>query len=275
MTLDSKHIAFLAVGLLLSALICFADFRGDPSVPFLMVYFIPVLWMSWTVSWWAAMAIACLNGLAWIALTIFVRSKGGPSWPPIWDGFRGVMYLGVSCMLCIFQRLVELEKKLATEDPLTGLGNRRAFFAGARREISHARRHRQPLTVALVDVDDFKQINDRWGHLQGDKVLLWIGKTLRSQLRSEDILARVGGDELAILLSDGTAQSARVVMEKIHDSIQKSVYELGVSVSVSIGVATFHPVPETVEDMLQAADRQMYRVKQKGKNNLEYALLTC
>jgi diguanylate cyclase (GGDEF)-like protein len=263
----------IAIGLLLSALICFAEYRGDPSVPFLMVYFIPVLWMNWTVGWRAAMAIACLNVLAWIVITDFVRSHGVPSLPPMWSGFRALMYLGVSSMLCTFQRLADAEKKWGYEDPLTGLPNRRAFFAGAEREISRARHHEQPLTVALVDVDDFKKINDRWGHDQGDKVLLWVGKTLRSHLRSADLLARLGGDELAILLSDIPAAGARAVMEKVHDSLQESIRELGIAVSVSIGVVTFRPVLSSVEDMLRAADRQMYRVKQNGKNSLEYEVI--
>lgn len=270
---DHKRIALMAAGIAMSALIVFADYRSGPSIPFLMVYFIPVIWVNWTVGWRPAMAIACLNVLLWVVVNNLLPSHS-PSWPPIWNVFRGMMYLSVSYMLCTLKRLADLEKKWALEDPLTGLANRRAFFQYAEREISRARRYGQSLTVALLDVDDFKQINDRWGHDQGDKVLIWIGKTLQSNLRSSDLLARLGGDELAVLLSDNAVGSAQAVMEKVHRSLQQSSQELGLAVSVSIGVATFHSVPATIDDMLRAADRQMYRVKQKGKNNLEYEVLT-
>jgi len=270
---DSKTFAYLTVGLLLTAAICVVDYVSGPSIPFLMVHFIPVIWITWTVGWEAAMAMAFLNALAWILLATFTRSTHASSWPPMWNIFRALMFLAIAYTLCMFKRLADLERKWAFEDPLTGLANRRAFFRWAQREISRARRRGESLTVALLDVDDFKKINDRWGHPQGDKVLIWIGKLLRSHLRSADMLARLGGDELVILLSNNTAGSAHAVMEKIRQSLLDSSRELGMPVSVSIGVVTFDRVPQSIETILQAADRQMYQVKQNAKNNVGYEVL--
>jgi diguanylate cyclase (GGDEF)-like protein len=270
LNLSRKQTTYAAGGILLSALICVAEWRLGPSVPFLTMYFIPVIWTNWMVGWEAALAIACLDVLVWTLIFHFEPSRHPSAWPPAWNWVRGIVFLTVAYMLSTFKRMADLERKWAFEDPLTGVANRRAFFHWATQEISRARRSGHPLTLALVDVDDFKHINDRWGHAHGDKVLVWIAKTFQSHLRSSDLLARLGGDELVILLREDAATGAQAVMQKVHGALQAASRELGVAVSVSIGVATFETAPPTVEDMLRAADRQMYHVKQKGKNNLEY-----
>jgi diguanylate cyclase (GGDEF)-like protein len=148
-------------------------------------------------------------------------------------------------------------------DPLTEIYNRRSLDQIAGRFISHARRRQAPLTFLMVDVNKFKQINTRFGHLTGDFVLSEIAGMLKASIRGSDAAVRYGGDEFLILLADTTAHGADIVVRRIQtrlDDWNGHKHLDGVSLSLSIGISEWHD-GETMDEVLDAADRKMYELK--------------
>jgi diguanylate cyclase (GGDEF)-like protein len=154
------------------------------------------------------------------------------------------------------QLLDELER-LSREDGLTGLANRRCWDEQVQREVERARRGSRPLSVLLCDVDHFKLINDHHGHAEGDAVLRRVGERIASRVRTGDIVARVGGDELGVCCPDTTLDEAVTLALQL----QAVVLDPGSSVTVSIGVAALEPADGTPELLLDRADRALYRAK--------------
>jgi len=158
----------------------------------------------------------------------------------------------------------QITEQQSFTDPLTEIYNRRSLDDIAGRFISHARRRHTPLTFLMIDADNFKQVNTRFGHLTGDFVLAEIAGVLKSSIRGSDAAVRYGGDEFLILLADTTAQGAQNVVDRIHGKLEEWNAAGNVDdfqASVSIGMSEWHD-GETLDEILDAADRQMYQEKQ-------------
>ncbi|MGZ5434318.1 MAG: GGDEF domain-containing response regulator [Thermoanaerobaculia bacterium] len=169
-------------------------------------------------------------------------------------------------------RIVGLQKKLlelSLTDSLTSLHNRRAFDERLGEAFEHARRYGRPLSLAIVDVDHFKAINDVLGHGAGDAVLRGVANTIGARTRQTDFAARVGGEEFAILLPETALFEALQFGEKLRATIAAEPV-VGQPVTVSIGIASFphSPVPGTAE-LFRAADQALYRAKENGRNRVE------
>jgi diguanylate cyclase (GGDEF)-like protein/PAS domain S-box-containing protein len=164
----------------------------------------------------------------------------------------------------------ELER-LSREDPLTGLANRREFDARVELELRRSQRHDVPISFAMLDLDFFKRVNDRWGHALGDEVLRRIGGILRQQCRGVDIVARHGGEEFALALPDTGLDDALALCERIRAAVDWHPWaqlQPGLQVTLSIGVAQRQP-GEPVHDALARADACMYAAKRQGRNRVE------
>jgi diguanylate cyclase (GGDEF)-like protein len=135
-----------------------------------------------------------------------------------------------------------------------------------------AKRYDRPFTLAYIDLDNFKQINDKFGHSVGDEVLKLVAATIQSNLRQTDIIARLGGDEFAIFLPESNTESAKNSINKIRSLLLKSMEENKWEVTFSIGVITFHEFSYTLDEVIQKADNLMYSVKINGKNNIKVAI---
>ncbi|MBD0328322.1 MAG: GGDEF domain-containing protein [Pyrinomonadaceae bacterium] len=163
-------------------------------------------------------------------------------------------------------------EKLARTDNLTGLTNRAFFLDILNCEIEKSLRHQEPLTLAYIDVDNFKQINDRFGHNFGDRLLQIVAHTTTNTLRKVDVIARIGGDEFAILLPRTSYVSAEVVLKRVQKSLLCSMQQENLSVTFSIGAVTFERPPGSVNEIIEIADNLMYSAKNKGKNLLQHEL---
>jgi diguanylate cyclase (GGDEF)-like protein/PAS domain S-box-containing protein len=165
------------------------------------------------------------------------------------------------------------ERELSRQDPLTGLANRRGFLEISEIEKERSRRYHHCFNIAYIDLDGFKKINDTLGHNIGDQVLQRVAITLRSNLRLTDTVGRLGGDEFAILLAETDAGSAEKVMRKLHELLRFEMKTNGWQVDFSIGLASYLCPPESIDNIMRAADGLMYSVKAGGKGNLAVALL--
>jgi len=162
---------------------------------------------------------------------------------------------------------------LATTDDLTGLHNRRSLMNRLKFEVARSRRFRTPLSAVMVDVDHFKQINDRHGHIVGDEVLAAIGRLVRENVRVIDVAGRYGGEELCILLPNTPPEGARKFAETLRGRIESQVHMDGsrkVPVTASLGIGSFnHMDIDDADSLLRQADAALYQAKQNGRNRIE------
>jgi diguanylate cyclase (GGDEF)-like protein len=167
-------------------------------------------------------------------------------------------------------RLHRLVERQAITDELTGLPNRRQFLAQLQLEVSRAERSGTPLALILADLDDFKQVNDTWGHAVGDQALRSFAAILRSTIREIDLPARLGGEEFAILLPDTDISGGKELAERIRHLLADSGHETTTGparVTASFGVSCFPPIG-TADELLIDADKNLYQAKQRGKNTV-------
>ncbi len=158
------------------------------------------------------------------------------------------------------------------EDPLTGLSNRRFILTQLAGAVSAARRHGRALSVAIVDIDHFKSVNDTYGHAAGDRVLAAVAGSLREQLRAEDQLGRLGGEEFLALLPDAGASAAAAAAEKLRAEVAALRVEhdgLDMGVTISIGWAAWEGEP--AEELMRRADEALYDAKRSGRDRVEGA----
>ena len=163
--------------------------------------------------------------------------------------------------------------RLMTTDGLTQLHNKRYFDEMIDREVARAKRYRRSFSLLVFDVDHFKDINDRFGHLAGDAILRQLGAVLLGRLRVNDVLARIGGEEFALITPEVGLEGAAELAGKINRLIGDTRFEFDgarVDVTVSVGVAEWQPHYEDAADLFQAADVKMYEAKQSGRNRVCY-----
>jgi diguanylate cyclase (GGDEF)-like protein len=179
-------------------------------------------------------------------------------------------FLLVNYTVSSLKTSLERERDMARTDYLTRVANSRYFSEVASQEIKRAGRYQHPFTVAYLDIDDFKQVNDRWGHSTGDELLGLVAHTIRNNIRSTDAVARLGGDEFALLLPETGYDAAAVVVQKVYLSLLAAMGGKAWPVTFSIGVVTFRTPPDSVDGMLKVADAFMYSVKHSGKNRIKH-----
>jgi diguanylate cyclase (GGDEF)-like protein len=192
-----------------------------------------------------------------------------------------VWFLAVAVILAwlLARTLTRLHDRVAEEaltDPLTGLWNRRWMGEALDREVARALRFGHEISMIILDVDDFKKINDRYGHLQGDVVLERVADRVREVTRSIDVAARYGGDELALLLVETGREGARTVGERLSQrtramKIPMREGEGSMSVTLSLGIATIPDSASELESLVDAADRALLRAKRTGKDQIRVA----
>lgn len=177
-------------------------------------------------------------------------------------------------MLDSIQDYYEKLQELSDRDYLTGLYNRRKFEEFLGYEVKRSLRHRHKFTVLMIDLDNFKYINDTYGHASGDLVLKEVTDIFSSNLRNADILARIGGDEFAVILPETPYENGHAVVEKLRSSLEKTPISLmfdQVSLTASFGIAEYPEQGENIESLLTGSDLAMYKAKRAGKNTIARA----
>jgi len=164
-------------------------------------------------------------------------------------------------------------EQLSDTDELTGLKNRRAFNAALELESKKAARYNRKFSVLMLDADDLKTVNDRHGHAVGDKLIISIARVIQDSLRETDVLARHGGDEFVVILTETPHERAIEVAERIRGAVENTSFSADgdrVSSTISIGVASFSQDAGHEEGIMISADRKLYESKRKGKNAVSY-----
>jgi two-component system cell cycle response regulator len=160
---------------------------------------------------------------------------------------------------------------MTISDALTGVPNRRYLMEALRREIVRSHRHRRPLSVAMIDIDHFKKINDRFGHLSGDAVLREICARFRAAVRADEVFARFGGEEFVLVLPESTPEQAREMAERLRGLASGkpvAVNAASIPVTVSVGLAFTQGEDLSAEDLIARADKKLYDAKTTGRNKV-------
>ena len=250
-------------------------FSTEAEYAFSSAAILPVLLISWAGGFRHGVLAATLAAQMWLFTDQFTGQLFSHEGIPYLNaGVRFATYLLIAYLVDLVRHLLLKEIEHAITDPLTGLANRRAFLNTGEEEIRRAKRYGGKMSVAFLDLDNFKQINDRHGHDVGDSALRKVGEALKSGLRDTDTVARFGGDEFAVLLHETDAQATIRTGEKIAATLRTALAQFP-SLSVSIGVAWFDTPPATFETMLKAADQLMYEVKWAGKNAVRIGSFDC
>jgi diguanylate cyclase (GGDEF)-like protein len=263
----------VAANLLLVALTAVLDYQTGPHLSFGIFYLIPVA----ACAWWGGFPHGILAALAGSVAWHLVDRLENPLIPVAAGAWNGVVRFGTlaltSSLLSRVRLGVQRERRLARTDALTGAANSRTFYEAAAAEAERARRSARPLTLAYLDLDDFKQLNDRLGHAAGDAALRHVVRTAHLHLRASDLLARLGGDEFALLLPGAGPEGAASLLARLQERLARDLASHGWPVTLSVGAITFLRPPGDVDWMVQRVDALMYGAKRKGKGRVEHEVV--
>ena len=261
---------FAALAMML--VLAMVDIMTGPELGLSPFYLLPIVAIAWTEGLAAAWVSSLVAGGLWLAADVIARHQPLAAWLHLWNaGTRLSLFILVATLIVQLRRSDDQQRDAATTDALTGVPNSRWFDERLGEMLSKARELGIPVSFAYIDVDQFKSINDAFGHSSGDRVLRFVADALRKNLRGDDILARLGGDEFGVALLGETEQAWRP-LERARREIRTGL-DL-VHPTVSIGLATFLVAPQTVDEMIRVADGIMYEVKAAGRDGLRHRLVS-
>jgi diguanylate cyclase (GGDEF)-like protein len=230
------------------------------------------MFATWFISRRAGTILALLSTVVWAWLDSMGATVYTTPLVPVWNGVvRLASFLVVMQLVYMMKDARRREARLANTDSLTRVANGRSFSDRANLELARSRRTNAPLTMAYIDLDRFKRVNDTLGHTEGDRLLRVVAEALKERLRATDMVARLGGDEFGVLLPSTDAQQAPEVLDSLLEAVREAVdgsWEVG----CTIGAVTFERAPESVDFMVRTADALMYRGKNAGRGRVEHAV---
>jgi len=259
------HTANVLIGVVIVAVITVLDAAAGTDLLFGELCLVPIAVVTWLTR-------SARTGLLLAALAVVLRLSFGIDFDVVSAplalaeaAMHSLLYCATVVLFGIVRRDRDLLEALTVTDPLTEVANLRAFRAAAQRELERSRRHRHSVSVLYFDIDDFKRVNDTYGHREGDSILKTVAAAARGVVRSTDLLARLGGDEFAVLMPETARPEAREVGMRLREALSDIKMPDGFGVTSSVGCVTYPDPPESVGQLLAGADRAMYEVKAAGK----------
>lgn len=259
------------LAILLVGLLGWLDFTTGFEISFSFFYLVPITISIWYIGLRSGIAMTFLGVLTWLLSNWLAGEPYSNEWIRFYNaGVRLAVFSWIAYLLYELKLALHTERTLARTDFLTGIFNRREFIEQLKYEIERAKRFAYPVSLAYIDLDDFKSVNDKLGHNAGDDQLRLISQTISSVIRRTDLFARLGGDEFGLFLPDVDQVNVKLVLEKINKAVIDAMSFLNSPVTLSVGVITFNTPPESVDKMLNMADALMYQAKKTGKKNILY-----
>lgn len=247
------------------------DYLTGIEIAFSFFYLIPSAIAAWYIGRNSGFFMSFVSMAVWVMTNFAAGETFSKEIIRYWNAsIRVIVFIIIIQLLEEFKLALHHERLVSHTDHLTGIPNNREFYIQANEEILRATRSKLPIAVAYIDVDSFKKINDQFGHTEGDFILRMIAQTLACSVRQTDTVARIGGDEFAILLPNTDLNGTMAVMNKVQNKLMDEMTQTKSNATFSIGVITFTLPPASVDELLQKADEVMYKVKSKGKNGVEF-----
>jgi diguanylate cyclase (GGDEF)-like protein len=268
--LEALPIRVLApIGVLSAVAMAFVDNATGHEITIDAFYVIPVAFASWCRRSWPGFVTGVVAAGGWYIVDQLTTGAGRGMMIRIWDAAMLLAFLStVSFLVGRLRAALDRERKHARTDYLTGVANKRTFYELAEREVHRAAREPEPLSLVFLDIDDFKQVNDRFGHIAADDAIRDLAAVLKSKSRRTDVVARMGGDEFAVLLPETDEKGAAAYVESLKNLIAARDADRGFQLSCSFGIATFQRTPKDVNEIVRVADEAVYEAKAAGKNTL-------
>ncbi len=265
LAIAGAFVLLLAVG--------WVDYATGTELRAFPLYFLPLMLVTLRFGRAQGLAFAVACSGVWLASNRLAGMGRSHPW---------LLLVNAAIMLAAFafvtivtagrQRSLEHERALSRTDTLTGIPNSRGFYEAAAAELERAGRYRHPLTLAYLDIDDFKAVNDSLGHARGDELLRDVGRALRRASRASDIVGRLGGDEFVILYPQTGREAAEAALRNLRAQLAESLRRRGWErLTLSIGAVSFATPPREIETLVHGADRLMYGVKASGKDGVRVA----
>ena len=271
-TFDGRPTFTLVVGFVLIAVIGVADYVTGIEASSSVFYLLPISLGAWFGSQRSGLLLAVVCAFVW-----YTVNHDQPFAPRAINWWNGSMMLSVflfaTLLLARLRNELHQAQALARTDPLTGAANRRAFYDIVALEIRRMRRNPRTLTLAYLDLDNFKEVNDLLGHSVGDDLLCAVANAIKEQIRQTDLAARLGGDEFAVFLPETGSPGAATLVAKVNEALLQAMIDRDWPVTCSIGVVTYETAPASVDAIIQKADALMYQVKRGGKNQIRYEVI--
>lgn len=258
-------------GLLIVGLLGILDYATGNELTLSLFYLIPIVLITGGVDRKTGLFMSFISGLTLLGAEIAAgQTYSHPIFYLLNTLVRTLFYVVVVYLVAELQKSRKEEQLAARTDFITGAINARYFNELLQMEISRIRRYPHPITLVYVDVDNFKLVNDLFGHRIGDEVLRCIATELKSHLRMTDTVARLGGDEFVMLLPSTRQPEARVVVSKVYAHLIEIMRRKNWPVTFSMGVVTCEFSPYSAEQLVNMADELMYEVKNSTKNNIRF-----
>ena len=260
--------------LVLVAVIAVVDHATGISIRIYPLYFAPIALAAWFGRPSYGLWLPAICTATWLLANL---SGFQPDWQPwIWvinTLTQGFAFAIVGWLIRTLRGRLRLEQSLSLTDMLTGLANKRAFIESGNRMLANAVRQEQPVAVAFIDLDNFKNVNDSRGHAEGDLVLQAVSASLRGALRAGDLLARLGGDEFVMVLANADGKHVAQLLGRIRDRTNQCMQQHAWPVTLSIGAVVYQVAPPDLQDAVQRADGLMYAAKRGGKDRVHVEYL--
>jgi len=268
---QSKSIQ-IVVAFSLIGIIGVTDYLTGYELAFSLFYVIPIALITWTVGKQPGLLTSLAGALVWLSADIASGNTYSNPFIPIWNTFiRLTFFVLITLLLSAMKSATEREREVARRDYLTGAVNSRFFYELVRMEMDRLRRYEHPFTLAYFDLDNFKSVNDQFGHPVGDQALCTVVSTAQKHLRRTDVVARLGGDEFGILMPETNQESARVALIKLRSRLLEVMREHNWPITFSIGVLSCSDCePNTVDELIRLVDELMYSVKRESKDAIQY-----
>ena len=264
---------WVTTGMLFIIVLGAIDYFSGYEISFSLFYLIPIFLVVWFVDERAGLVLSCVSAITWLIADYAAGLKYSHPSIYIWNTLlRLGFYFVVTWLGSTLKKAYKVNQELARKDYVTGATSVRYFYELARIEISRSQRYGLPLSLAYIDLDNFKAVNDRLGHSAGDRVLREMTETVCGQIRPSDTFARLGGDEFALFMPETGCDAAARIVDRLHSSLEDEMLKNGWMVTFSLGVVTYKEVPKTVDEMVKIADNAMYTVKTDGKNGVNYCV---
>jgi diguanylate cyclase (GGDEF)-like protein len=258
----------LLITLVALAAITLIDSVAPSELSFSIFYFVPVVWATWFTGRGTSLFIAVFASVAWSGADLAAASGAVNPFFTIWNGvMRLALFLLLWATLWELREISEYRQKLALSDPLTGVANLRVLGVEIEREIERLRRYGLPFTLAYLDLDAFKSVNDNLGHRAGDEILRSVAVFLAEHARDVDTVARIGGDEFAVLMPQSDRRAASPALDRISSGLReiiKSTAPTVESAGATIGATVFLHAPWSVDQAVTLSDELMYEGKRAG-----------
>lgn len=266
-----SFISICIIVCVLTLVIGIVDYLLGPDISTTILYFIPIV----IASWYGGKALGLLTSVAAAAIWLITDISSGREYSYLaiygWNTFMRLgIFIFITLLLVKLHRSLNAEETAADTDELTGALNVRGFKDRLAEEYARSTRSGKAFSLAFIDVDNFKAVNDTLGHAIGDLLLISMVKSINENLRKTDHLARLGGDEFVILFSETDNHIVVPAFSHVHKRLMDIVTEHNWLVTFSVGIVSYEALPESPGHAIKIADEIMYSVKKSTKNNVVY-----